>query len=102
MWAELRTNQRCCFRESAASVLAWDGSARRTAGLSAWPVGGEDGVSHGVEPVSGPVERLADRVTFAAHTEALHESPGSVVGEKAVRDDAVHAEVGEAVREKAK
>jgi hypothetical protein len=36
--------------------LAWVGSVRRAAELSAWPVGGENGVTHGVEPVSGPVE----------------------------------------------
>ncbi|HEU5392199.1 MAG TPA: hypothetical protein VFV73_40550 [Streptosporangiaceae bacterium] len=36
---------------------------------------------------------------FAAHADALHEAPGGVVTEEAVRGDPVHAEVLEAVAE---
>jgi hypothetical protein len=45
------------------------------------------------------VQRLADRVHLAAHADALHEAPGGLVVEEAVRGDPAHAQVLEAVAE---
>ena len=59
----------------------------------------EDGVADRVQPAAGSVQRLADRVQFAAHADALHEAPRGVVAEEAVRGDPAHAEVLEAVAE---